>query len=130
MDYQKLITTIVEVCVIPLLGILTTYLIQFLKRKAQELAAKTENELAEKYIMMLDETIASCVMATTQTYVETLKKENAFTTEAQKEAFAMTYSNVISILSEDCLTYLTEVYEDLSKYIENKIESEVKLQKQ
>ena len=130
MDYQKLITTIVEVCVIPLLGILTTYLVQFLKRKAQELAAKTENELAEKYIMMLDETIASCVMATTQTYVETLKKENAFTTEAQKEAFAMTYSNVISILSEDCLTYLTEVYEDLSKYIENKIESEVKLQKQ
>lgn len=129
MDYQKLITIIVEVCIIPLLGVLTTYLVQFLKRKAQELATKTDNETAQKYINMLNETISSCVMATTQTYVEALKKQNAFTAEAQKEAFAQTYNNIVSILSEDCLKYLTTAYEDLEHYIINRIEAEVSLQK-
>ena len=36
---------------------------------------------------MLSETITKCVVATNQTYVETLKKQGKFDKEAQKIAF-------------------------------------------
>ena len=74
---------------------------------------------------MLSQTITDCVIATNQTYVDSLKKQNIFDHEAQKEAFNRTYQSVMSILSEEAKKYLTEAYGDLSAYITAKIESEV-----
>ena len=129
MDYTKLITTILETCLIPLLIALSGYLIAFLKIKAKELKEKAKNETATKYIDMVEKTISDCVTATTQTYVEALKKENAFTAEAQKEAFAMTYNAVLKILSNDCIEYLQVAFEDAEMYITNQIEAQVQKQK-
>ena len=84
---------------------------------------------ADKYIAMLDNTICACVVATTQTYVEALKKENAFTKEAQLEAFNLTFNAVMAVLSNDAKDYLTNIYGDLTAYITNKIEAEVNLNK-
>lgn len=129
MNWQQIITTILEICVIPLLGILTKMLVTYLQTKSKELASKTDNEIAEKYIKMLTETITSCVISTNQTYVETLKNKGEFTVEAQKAAFKDTYENVLKILSEDCKDYLQEAFGDLETYITNRIEAEVKAQK-
>ena len=73
-------------------------------------------EEINKYIKMLAETITDCVIATNQTYVEVLKKQEAFTKEAQKEAFKKTYDAVMLVLSDDAKEYLTEAYGDLSAY--------------
>jgi len=129
MNYQEIITTILEICIIPLLGILTKMLVAYLQTKSKELASKTDNEMAEKYIKMLTETITSCVISTNQTYVESLKHKGEFTIEAQKVAFKDTYENVLKILSEDCKDYLREAFGDLEIYITNRIEAEVKAQK-
>lgn len=129
MNWQQIITTILEICIIPLLGILTKMLVTYLQTKSKELASKTDNEIAEKYIKMLTETITSCVVSTNQTYVETLKNKGEFTIEAQKAAFKDTYENVLKILSEDCKDYLQEAFGDLETYITNRIEAEVKAQK-
>ena len=74
---------------------------------------------------MLNDTIANCVIATNQTYVEALKKENAFTADAQKAAFEKTYQAVIATLSEEAQKYLPEVVGDLQTYITQKIEASV-----
>ena len=129
MNFEQYITPIFELCIIPLLGILTKMLVDFLKTKSQEAKNKAENTIANKYIDMLTNTITSCVLATNQTYVESLKNAGEFTKEAQKEAFNKTYANVMEILSDDCKTYLTEVFGDLETYITNKIEAEVKTNK-
>lgn len=121
----KLMQDILEVCIIPLLGVLTAYLVSFIKVKSAELSTKVNNDLTEKYIMMLTQTITDCVIATNQTYVEALKKENAFTKEAQKEAFNKTYDAVMLVLTDDAKEYLTAAYGDLTAYITMKIESEV-----
>jgi hypothetical protein len=78
---------------------------------------------------MLSDTVAECVIATNQTYVEALKKDNCFTEEAQKEAFQKTYTAVMGILADDAKEYLTAIYGDLTTLITNKIEAEVNLQK-
>jgi hypothetical protein len=83
----NLLQDILEVCIIPLLGVLTAYLVTFIKSKSEELRNKTDNEITDKYIQMLSQTITDCVIATNQIYVEALKKDNAFTKDAQKEAF-------------------------------------------
>ena len=123
---MTLLAEIMEVVVIPLLGILTAYIIRLVNAKIEDISNKRENELEKKYLDMLGTTITDCVMATTQTYVESLKKQGSFDAEAQKEAFNQTYNAVMDILSEDAKDYLTEAVGDLQLYITQKIEAEVK----
>ena len=130
MDVMEMLQQIFEVCIIPLLGILTTFLIVFISKKAQELKAQTDNELYHKYIDMLEETVINCVIATNQTYVDALKKQGKFDLEAQKEAFKRTYNQVMLILADDAKEYLSSTVGDLNAYITNMIEAQVKLQRE
>ena len=74
---------------------------------------------------MLSSTVADCVIATNQTYVETLKKEGKFDLTAQKTAYEMTKTAVMSILTEEAKKYLTLAVGDLNIYISQLIESAV-----
>lgn len=76
-------------------------------------------------MQMLTDTITSCVVATNQTYVESLKAQGKFDAAAQKEAFNLTCSAVIEILSDEAKVYLTTAVGDLDAYITKKIEAEV-----
>ena len=120
-----MIREIIEVCLIPLLGVLVTYLVKYIGIKSKELEASTDNELAKKYISLLSSTITNCVIATNQTYVETLKKQGKFDAEAQKEAFNMTLNAVMALLTDEAKQYLSEIYGDLNTYITNQIEATV-----
>lgn len=122
MDWITLVIQIIEVCLIPLLGLLTSYLIEYIK-------TKTKSAKLDKYVDMLNDTITECVLATKQTYVEALKKNGNFDETAQKEAFEKTKQAVMNILSADAKEYLTTVYGDLNVYVNQKIESEVNLTK-
>lgn len=125
MDWLNILQQIFELCIIPLLAIITRSLVIYISTKKDELKNKTDNELAKKYLDLLNDTIANCVIATNQTYVEALKKENAFTADAQKAAFEKTYQAVIATLGEEAQKYLPEVVGDLQTYITQKIEASV-----
>lgn len=129
MEWLPILYQIVEVCIIPLLGVLTAYFVKFINLKSAEFQAKVENDTADKYIAMLADTITTCVVATNQTYVEALKKDNAFTKEAQQEALQQTLGAVMAVLSEDAKEYLSSIYGDLTAYITTRIEAEVQLNK-
>lgn len=131
-----LLSSIFEVCIIPLLGVLTAYAIAFLKAKKEEILAKIETnrsqeekELASKYLDMVEKTVSDCVMATNQTYVDSLKAEGKFDADAQKIAFTSTLNAVLAILSKDAKNYLTQIFGDLNVYLTNLIESQVKINK-
>lgn len=126
---MSLLSDIFEVCIIPLLSVLTAYLIKFINAKSSQIANERKNELEKKYINMLNETITDCVIATTQTYVDSLKKQGAFDADAQKMAFTMTYSSVMNLLTDEATKYLNEAVGDLNLYITQKIEAEVNLNK-
>lgn len=134
--YLGLLSSIFEVCIIPLLGILTAYAVAFLKAKKEEILAKIatnktqeEKELASKYLNMVEKTVTDCVMATNQTYVDSLKQEGKFDAEAQKTAFNKTLDAVLAILTDDAKEYLTQIFGDLNVYLTNLIESQVKINK-
>ena len=129
MDWLNLLTQIFEVCIIPLLGILTTYIVKYIQVKSAEITEKTDNAIVDKYTVMLADTITACVLATNQTYVEALKKQGKFDAEAQKAAFNMTLNAVMEILSEDAKKYLSEAFGDLNSYITSQIEASVNVNK-
>lgn len=130
MEWMVLLQQIFELCIIPLLGVLTMYIVNYIKARTTELKTTNSNEILVKYLDMLSTTVIECVIATNQTYVNSLKGQNAFTEEAQKIAFQKTYDAVIAILSDDAKEYLTNIYGDLSTFIMNMIEAEVNRNKQ
>lgn len=122
-----LLAEIFEVCIIPLLGVLTAFLVKWLNSKSQEIQNKTENDKFDKYIQMLNETIVDCVIATNQTYVNSLKESGSFDETAQKVAFNKTFDAVMTILSTDAREYLNAAVGDLNAYISEKIEAQVNI---
>lgn len=129
MDWMIFLEQLFNLAVYPLIGIAAMFVCYFFSVKIAELKSKTDNDISKKYLDMLDSTITNAVLSTTQTYVESLKKQGKFDAEAQKQAFDMTYQAVIRVLNEEATKYLTITIGDLETYITNKIEAEVKINK-
>ena len=125
MDWTEIVEQLFTIVLFPLLGTLTVFICTLLSAKNKQIQAEVDNELCKKYADMLTNTIKECVIATNQTYVESLKNKGEFNVEAQKEAFQRTYESVMAILSEEAKIYLTSAFGDLNIYIANKIEEEV-----
>ena len=126
MNWLELLNELKFIVIIPLVSAASIYAIYWINVKCNELKSSMNNGQSAMYIDMLNDTIVNCVLATTQTYVEALKKDNAFTKEAQEEALRKTYDNVMKIVTEDMKECLTKSIGDLEAYIYNKIEAEVK----
>ena len=124
------VPVIFQVVLIPLLGNLTKYLVALISQKIKEMTDAKDDATYTKYMNMLRDTITDCVIATNQTYVDSLKKEGKFDAEAQKNAYEKTYAAVMAILNDDANNYLTEIVGDLDGYVSNLIESNVKTSKE
>lgn len=105
------------------------YAVKFFQAKANEIVATTDNELAIKYTNMIAKTVEDCVIATNQTYVESLKAQNKFDMDSQKIAFEKTLNAVLAILSDDAKDYIKETTNDLNVYLTQIIESTVNKKK-
>lgn len=126
---ENIFPQLFELCIIPLIGILTSFLVMFIKAKMAEVSERIKDETVRKYLSMLTETVTDCVIATNQTYVDALKKEGKFDAEAQKLALQTTYDEVIKLLNIEAKEYLSEASGDLEALIKTKIEASVKINK-
>ena len=129
MNWLDLLNEIFQVCIIPLLGVLTTYVVKYIQVKMEEIQLKTENDIVNKYLSMLASTVTECVIATNQTYVDALKKEGKFDLDAQKKAFEMTKEAVMLILTDEAKKYLSSAVGDLNVFISQQIEAAVNVEK-
>ena len=129
MNWMLVLEKIFELVVFPMLGIAGIYLTYLIKIKINELKQKSKDDTVQKYLDMLNDTITSAVLATTQTYVETLKKQGKFDEAAQKIAFQKTYNVIMEVLTDEAIKYITTSVGDLETYVTNQIEAQVKLTK-
>ena len=129
MDLVTIIPLVFQMCILPLLAILTKYIVSWIEIKIGELTEQKNDAQFTKYMTLLQDTVISCVIATNQTYVDTLKAQGKFDLEAQKVALQKTYDAVMAILTEDAIKYLNSVLGDFDAYVNTMIESQVNLQK-
>jgi hypothetical protein len=127
--WTELLTDIFQVCIIPLLGVLTAFFVKWVNAKSDEIKNNIDDATLRKYMDMLTQTISDCVIATNQTYVDNLKQQGKFDMEAQKIAFDLTSNAVLEILSTEAQVYLATAVGDLNAYITKKIEAEVNYNK-
>lgn len=129
MEWTELLADIFQVCILPLLGVLTAFFVKWVNAQSAKIQNTIDDATLNKYMDMLTQTISDCVIATNQTYVESLKQQGKFDLDAQKEAFNLTKNAVLAILSEEAQIYLSTAVGDLNAYITKKIEAEVNLNK-
>lgn len=116
---------ILTACV-PVLCLLITaggaYAVALLRRETKKIETQLDNETAAKYIQMATDAVAQAVAYTSQTYVDALKKQGAFTKEAQLEAFQKSRDKVMEILSDAAVGALMQIYGDFDLWLNTKIE--------
>jgi hypothetical protein len=129
MDWLKIANEVCQTLLPLVLMALSVTLIGYINNKIEEGKKKSDSDVTDKYLTMLQDTIEDAVLATTQTYVEALKNKNMFDEEAQKYAFQLTYDAIMRVLTDDAKKYIESAVGDLETYITNKIESTVKMSK-
>lgn len=125
MNYQEIISTLFFMVVVPLLTVLTTYLVTLIKKKTLELESKIENEELTKYLLLAQDILTSCIKNTNEVFVNELKKDGKLDKESAKKAFEMTKKSFEDLATEDCKKALNMMYGDYMKWIDTTIESMV-----
>ena len=97
---NEFLLNLLSIVLIPVLGVLTTYAVSLIKYKISEVEERVKDERLKKYLGMAEDAIISSVATVGQTYVDALKKENAFTKEAQKAAFNKAKGFALEIIGE------------------------------
>lgn len=106
-------------------GTLVPFIIAWFRQKTAQIVEWNEVEKMDKYIIDISKIIEDAVIVTNQVYVEALKKEGAFTKESQIEAFKMTYTSIMKVITPQMLQILQNAFGDSEAWIRNKIESYV-----
>ena len=115
---KNLIQTIIAVT----FPILITYLSRYL-------ASMTKSEVAERCIMEVADAVTTAVLYVNQTYVDEMRKTNAFNTANQRYALTMATDKAKDLLSDEATQFLEKTHGNIAQYIAPKIEAAVKKQK-
>ena len=110
--------------------VLTAYGVTLIRKVTAAASARTEDARVQGYITEIGIAVSDAVSATSQTYVDSLKNKGEFTLEAQKEAAKRALESCIASLTPAARDFITRVYGDINSYLTNKIEAEVRSQKQ
>lgn len=118
---QAVATAAVPVC--------AAFLVQFLRRKSAEAAARTDSLTTKELLAEVTEAVTTAVTYTSQTYVDALKKSNEFTEENQRAALQKSLDEAKKLLTSEAAAFLRRAYGDLDAYLTAHIEAEVRTQK-
>lgn len=90
---------------------------------------KIKNQQAEKYINIAGDIINDCVLMIKQTFVDTLKANGKFDSDAQAKAFEMCKNEILGMLNEKAKAVIIDMYGDLESYLKIAIERNVAITK-
>lgn len=120
---MDILMTVLKLLIMIIVPVATSTLTYFFKRYVEELINKNlEGKTAEALNKGLD-IIINSVNYVQQTYVDTLKKEDAFSSEAQSKALLAAKNRAIELMNNDIQTAIENSYGDLDTYVTTIIES-------
>lgn len=120
---------VLQAVILAVIPVLTTFLVKFLTAKAQELKTAVNNTTVSEYIDEITRAVNTAVACTNQTYVDDLKGKNMFDKNTQTHALLLSLDAAKASISASALEYIKKMYGDSDKYLETRIEAEVKRQK-
>lgn len=89
------------------------------------LSSKIKDKRLQRLSLALNDIVTRAVKTVTQTYVDNMKKQNAFDGEAQKEALKKCKEIVDAQLTQELRDFVQENFKDVESYITSLIESTI-----
>ena len=102
---QELLSNLLIAVITAAVPVITAYGISLIKKTAENAAANTSNVKEQGYIREIADAISDAVAATSQTYVDALKKAGVFTKEAQEEAAKKSLTACLASISPAALIW-------------------------
>lgn len=118
----NIISVVVTAVILPLISYAGARLIAWLN-------AKIKDENAKQQLTVATDIVMNAVRSVFQTYVETLKKNDAFDKESQKVALIKAKDDALAQMSDEIKDYITKNYGDLETWITTQIESTINILK-
>jgi len=129
-DLNQLISSSINIIVIPLMPVITAFIIALIKKKTAQLDNSIKNKELSKYITLAESAIISSVSAVNQIYVDSIKAKNGYlSSDEQKIAFNLCKDKVLRILGDTGIAALQQLFNDSSTWINNRIEYHVSFAK-
>lgn len=122
---KEILEMLFQLVIIPAIPILAGYAVKALKEWSLSKTAEIENKTIARYLDEITDIVSQAVVSTTQTYVDSLKAQGKFDSEAQRIAFEKTKDTVIELLAQDAVDFLAEMYGDVDLWLDTKIEQMV-----
>ncbi|WP_295761181.1 hypothetical protein [uncultured Oscillibacter sp.] len=126
---KEFFSTLLLAVVSAAVPVLTAYAVGYIRQAGKRAQASTDDIKVQGYLKEITDAISDAVEATSQTYVDALKKAGSFTAEAQAEAAKRALTACIASISPAANAFIKSAYGDLEKYLANRIEAEVRKQK-
>lgn len=121
----NILEIVVPILVPVILAFLAPYARAWLRTNTANLAERAKNATLAEAIWRVEKIIEACVIATNQTYVEALKRDGAFTKEAQMEAFTQTLNKIMGIVTAELKLLIIDSVGDFDLFIQTKLEEAV-----
>lgn len=120
MEFLMELLKIVIMIVVPVATSIITYYAQkyFNQLIDENVSDEMEATLTKGFQILMDS-----VNYVQQTYVDSLKKQDKFTAEAQKEAFELAKKRAIELMNQHTQDAIIHIYGNLDTYIDTMIES-------
>jgi len=126
---NEFLSTLLQAVIIAAIPVCAAFAGKGIRALTAYFCARTDSETARKHMTAAAEAVAKAVAYTSQTFVDTLKKKDAFTKENQEEALKRAVEQAKALLTAEARAFLTESYGDLDDYLKANIEAEVRAQK-
>ena len=111
-------------------SVLEAVIIAFIPIFARYIGLLIETYGAKHHMEEISKVVAEAVRITSQVYVDDLKNGGVFNTDAQKIAMEQAIQTAIDLFTPATERYIEKLYGNVDSFLENKIEAEVKRQKQ
>lgn len=126
---KELLLELLYAVITVVIPIISTYTISAIKKTGENAAADTGYIKMQGYINEITDAVTNAVAATSQTYVDALKRAGTFDKQAQKEAAQRALAACCSSITPAATEFIESAYGDVKAYLMNKIEAEVRKQK-
>ncbi len=119
MTFQQFLLSVLNAVLVAAIPVITGAFVRYF-------ALKTKNEKLDTYLCIAVDTVKTAVSMVSQTVVDALKSDGAFTREEQIKALAMAKEIAKRVMGEAALQALSQATENVDAWLFAKIEAAIK----
>ena len=122
MTFQQFLLSVLNAVLVAAIPVITGAFVRYF-------TVKTKNEMLDTYLLIAVDAVKTAVSMVSQTVVDELKSDGAFTREEQAKALAMAKDIAKKVMGDAALQALSQATVDVDAWLTAKIEADIQVNK-